>query len=100
MRILLYMLLALLAVRKVHWLRFSKHEVGSHDDMSDNAIATGVISLKGTHRKREVLGLHMPNKELRRQRARVPAQAYILWPSFWAVLKRRLTISMTVALAL
>lgn len=100
MRILLYMLLALLAVKKVHWLRFSKHEVGSHDDMSDNAIATGVISLKGTHSKREVLGLHMPNKELRRQRARVPAQAYILWPSFWAVLKRRLTISMTVALEL
>lgn len=73
MKVLVYMLLALLAIRKVHWLRFSKDEVGSHEDMSVNAIATGVISLKGTHSKREVLGLHMPNKELRRQRARIPA---------------------------
>lgn len=43
MRVLVYMLLALLAIRKVHWLRFSKDEVGSHEDMSVNAIATGVI---------------------------------------------------------
>lgn len=39
------------AVKKVPWLGFSKHEVGSNDDMLVDSNATGLIPLKGTHSK-------------------------------------------------
>lgn len=77
-----------------------KHEVGSMTICQTMLSQPEQSHSKVPHSKREVLGLHMPNKELRRQRARVPAQAYILCPTFWAVLKSRSTISMMVALAL
>lgn len=99
MTVWLCMVLAPPTVKNAPWLGFSKHEGGSYDGMLVDANATGLIFVKGTHSKREVLGHHIANNELSRQRAWAAA-AHILCSTFLDFLKRSLTIVMTVALAL